>query len=170
MKLVCQIMILWNVNSTKNITTIVYLFPGNRDDDEDADFTAKTIISIAYNTIFDELLDFIETISDDIVFPYPYVLKSIVLYRSNYLGSDHNNVSGDVSDCESLNEYTKQFLGKGGTYDITKQHLKTINKNSALESFNELKAMNGRWKNYTMISFTHLKIDNELIYILVYMN
>ena len=42
-------------------------------------------------------------ISDDFVVPQPNVLGSMVRYVPNIIGSDHSNVSDDLSECERLN-------------------------------------------------------------------
>ena len=62
-------------------------------EDDDVESIARKIISIACNTFF--------------AFPDPNVLELIVPYRSNKIESDHSNVSGNLSDCESLKEYTQ---------------------------------------------------------------
>ena len=46
---------------------------------------------------------------------------------------------------------------KGGTYDVTKQHLNFFNNNSALVSLYQLETMNERWGKHTIISFTTMK-------------
>ena len=79
-------------------------------DNDEVEYSAKTIINIACNTVVDELLDFIETIPDAIAFLDPDVLESILSYLSNVTGSDHSNERNDIFDCESLNENTKQFF------------------------------------------------------------
>ena len=79
-------------------------------DNDEVEYSTKTIINIACNTVVDELLDFIETIPDAIAFLDPDVLESIRSYLSNVTGSDHSNESDDIFDCESLNENTKQFF------------------------------------------------------------
>ena len=47
-------------------------------DDDNVEYASKKIIGIAYNTIYDELLDFIETIPEAVVFLDSDILESIV--------------------------------------------------------------------------------------------
>ena len=79
-----------------------YVSVFRKTEDDDVESIARKIISISCNTIF--------------AFPDPNVLESIVPYRSNKIGSDHSNISGDLSDCESLKEYTKKIMKDGGKY------------------------------------------------------
>ena len=81
------------------------------------------------------------------------VLDSMVRHVPNVIGSDHSNISDDLSECESLNEYRKSFLTKAGPCVITKEMLKLLNNNSELFSVNELESMNETWENQSMISF-----------------
>lgn len=79
-------------------------------DDDDDQSATNTNICIGCNTIFNNLPDFNAMIPEDFIVPQSDVVDSIVWYDSNVIGSDHRNVSDDLSECENR----KPFQMKDG--------------------------------------------------------
>ena len=67
----------------------------------------KKNTSIGFNTLLNKLPDFNAMIPADFTVPQSDVLDSVVRFDSNIIWSNHSNISDDLSECESLNEYRK---------------------------------------------------------------
>ena len=91
-------------------------------DEEDVVYITKTILSIAYNTVFDKLsesnvLENIDQISDSItIIPDSDILEVIII--NDDFTSNQCDVSDNDSDIASLDEYSKQCVITNGLCNV----------------------------------------------------